>query len=201
MIKNNLQILVDQLKRKRNVEIHSCAFYPPLTEDEIAVLTKHMDVPASLMEFYSASNGFQLSYTFSKNRDFNKEAFGYYDEAFPKMWPNENYWHLDGCINILPLDFILLNNWKDYIWFDSPDGSNPHLEFEKKLFPFDVFSKESIAAMQFIDGDIKIYLSSDHNATYLDYPAISMDNYLAGVISTKGSIVKRSEIFINNEVF
>jgi uncharacterized protein YehS (DUF1456 family) len=65
------------------------------------------------------------------------------------------------------------------------------------LLPFDVFSKTSIAAMQVKDKGIKIYLSSDHNASYLDFPPISLDTYLEGIIATQGIIEKRSKIFIN----
>jgi hypothetical protein len=195
MYKEKIDTMLEKLNKQKDITIHSSYIFPPLSNDELTVLKKEFSIPKILFDFYKEMNGFQVSYTSKSNKDFKKEAFGYYDNAFPKMWPNENYWHLDGCINLLPIDFIYRNNWKDYIWFDDPKGKNANIDFEKKILPLDVFSKSSIAAMMAVDNEVKVYLSSDHNASYLDYPPISLEAYLDGIIHTKGLVEKRPDIF------
>lgn len=187
-------ILTEKIKRSKNVSVHSSFIYPPLEKKVLEALLEQLPIHDDLAEFYAEMNGFQLSYTFRNNPDFDKEAFGYYDQAFPKMWTNENYWHLDGCINILPVDFILGNNWKDYIWFEPSKGINPKLEFEKQLLPFDVFSKDSITVFHPMEN--AIYLATDHNASYYDFKPTTPSEYLRGILDTRGLVEKRSSLFV-----
>ncbi len=194
--------LHSRLKQRSDVNIHSCRLTPPLSKNELDLLEKNYSLPEDLLHFY-LTNVFQLCYTFRKNKDFDKKTFGSNDSAFPLMWPNESYWSLDGCINILPIDFILKYQWKDYIWFDSSCSDytitfngkeQPGLAFEKKLLPFDVFRKDAIAVLHFENDKAKILLSNDHNASYTDYKPMSFEAYIDKLVATNG-LVKREKYF------
>ncbi len=159
----------------------------------------------AIRDFYAELNGWQLSYVAETNADFKQKEFGTYSAAFPWMWPNENYWHLDGCINILPLEVMMENNWEGYLWFktekeysiDYKGKKMLQQEFEKKLKPLDVFSKSSIAVVYPDKGNFDVLLSSDHNASYTDFPEIDFETYFEGLIKTKGDSNKRRDIFKN----
>ena len=148
-------------------------------------------------------NGCQLSYTFSSNKDFDKKKFGQYETVFPYLWPDEVYWQLDGCINILPIEFLLQNNWKDYSWFDSPYDSIikykgnevSHREFSKSVKPFDIFSKSTIAVLYLENGACDVVLSTDHNAAYNDFLPMDFDSYINNIIASKGLVDDREKFF------
>ncbi len=203
MYKEKIEKLFRKIKKRNDVEIHSCIISPAISNIKREAIFQEFDIHHSLVEFYNELNGFQLSYTYKTNKEFNKNDFGYYDGDFPPMWPNENYWHLDGCINILPLDLIYRNNWKDYIWFDSQNDSMivykgasiSRLNFEKQVRPLDVFSKVSIAAMYTNKNFCDILLSTDHNSSFTDYLPISFESYLKGVIETEALLDQRKELF------
>jgi hypothetical protein len=205
MYKQKLNDLFSEISHAGDIEVHSFILRPPLSSEELDKLFHEHKLPSALMLFYGQMNGCQLSYTFKSNTDFKKEEFGYYDHEFPLMWPNENYWHLDGCINILPIDFICRNNWKDYIWFDSKndvemqykDQLIKQSDFEKRIKPVDVFSKHSIAVIFPVGEESDILLSTDHNASYTDYESVKFDEYIDAVIYTNGIIDKRKEVFIH----
>lgn len=199
--------LFTETEHAKDVEVHSSVIRPALPKKQLDELFNEYKLPSALMTFYEQMNGCQLSYTFKTNMDFKKDEFGYYDREFPFMWPNENYWHLDGCINILPVDFVYRNNWKDYIWFDTKNEEviwykgqeMKQSDFDKKIKPVDLFSKDSIAVL-FPGNDLgDILLSTDHNASYTEYEPISFNEYLDGIIKTKGIIDKRSEIFTSKK--
>ena len=195
--------LHSRLKKRSDIEIHSFKIGDKLSKSAIKQILKNQELPSDVLDFYEQLNGFQLSYTFKNNLHFKKDEFGHYDQAFPYMLPNDHYWQLDGCINILPLDFMVNKNWQDYIWFDYPydnkvkyKGSlvSEH-EFEKELFPFDVFCKCSIVAIHFDKDCSSILLSTDHNACYFDYRPLNFKNYIDGILEMDGLIDNREKIF------
>jgi hypothetical protein len=203
MYKEKIEALFSKMKGMKEIDIHSCVIHPPLEKKKLKSICDEFKIPEALFLFYSEMNGCQLSYTFKSNKDFDKEKFGYYDDAFPAMWPNENYWSIDGCINILAVDFIFKNNWKDYIWFETADKTKItynhqqiiKTDFEKQLKPFDVFSKNSIAVIYPVNEAGDILLSTDHNASYIDFLPVTIEAYINGIISTGGIIDKRNDIF------
>ena len=203
MEKKAITELADAIMKNPEMELHSFVINPPLPAAKLAKLSDQFSLPENLLKFYREMNGFQLSYTYRSNTSFLKEKFGHYDRGFPHMWPNENYWQLDGCINILPLDFMLLNDWKDYIWFENVTDTTIEYKgktlsrtaFEKKLRPFDLFSKSSIAVVHFDKNNCDVLLSTDHNASYTDYKPLSLEAYINGVIKIKGIIDARPGLF------
>ncbi len=207
MYKEKLDRLFNDIINLKDVEIHSCHIRPALEKEQLKKLFSEYVIPSEFKLFYEQMNGCQISYTFKSNSDFRKEEFGYYDKEFPAMMPNENYWHLDGCINILPVDFAFRNSWKDYIWFDNIKDQTilyqgneiKRLVFEKQIKPIDLFSKESIAVLYPAVDHCDVLLSTDHNASYTDFEPIGFDEYIEAVIQTKGLIEKRKEIFSNSK--
>jgi hypothetical protein len=198
-----VQHLFNTLSSQGKVRVHSFEVRKPVKPSELERFRERFKLPDELVEFYQYSNGFQLSYTFTENEDFDKSSFGSYRGAFPYLWPNETYWHLDGCINVLPIEVIFNVSWKDYIWFDSGNSYTITFEgveydqsvFEKNIRPFDVFSKSSIAACYVKRGVCDILLSTDHNASYTDFRPMSLAKYLDGVINTEGRVNKRKDLF------
>ena len=203
MYLEKIEAFIKKLKESKNIDIHSVAVHPPIARKELKNISSDLNLSDPLMAFYMEVNGFQVSYTFKKNKDFNKADFGYYDDSFPFMWPNDNYWHLDGCINILPIEFIVRNNWKDYIWFETNvqstitfngTGMN-RSEFEKQIKPLDVFSKDSIAVYYYDKNKFEILLSTDHNSSFTDYKPVDFETYFKGLIETAGLLDERQKIF------
>lgn len=203
MYKERFIKLHDDLLKRGDVQIHSFEVRPSLGKKALEEVSNENRLPDDISSFYQETNGFQMSYTFKQNDRFNKEKFGSYKSGFDPMWPNEAYWQLDGCINILPIDLILKQSWKDYVWFESQTENRivykgnevNQLEFEKKVRPFDIFSKSMIAAFFIENNRCDILLGTDHNASFIDYEPISLDDYLNKVIETEGVIDKRTEIF------
>ena len=201
--KKKLLELHEGLIKDPSLEVLNFYVAPPLSLDKLQKLGLNKE----LLDFYSETNGIQLSYVRKDNEDFDKAFFNKFKgDLFPWMWQNENYWHLDGCIHILPIDLIFESDWKGYIWFESQKkhyieykGERmPQLEFERKLKPFDVFSKSSIAVINPVGDDFEILLSTDHNASYTDFNPIRFTKYIHGVIQTKGLIEKRKDVFYIN---
>lgn len=195
--------LINRIRNSENTVMHSAKIWPPLPFAELESLASMYNIPADIISFYREMNGFQLSYTFIDNTDFDKKDFGTYAEAFPPMWPNEHYWHLDGCINILPVQLVFGSDWKDYVWFDT-DGDYireyrseqiSSREFDRQVKPIDVFCKEEIAAALCRNGKADILLGSDHNASFTDYEPISFSTYFEGLCHTEGRTDDRREIF------
>jgi len=201
MYKSMFNKLFSFIKETKNIMVHSCIIRNP--HPQIEKLVSEYSLSLDIANFYREMNGCQLSYTLKSNKGFDKDKFGYYDTEFPYMWPNENYWQLDGCINILPVDFVCRNNWKEYIWFENKDDRDIVLKnrvikqslFEKKIKPFDVFSKESIAGFFIDDEETIILLSTDHNASFLDYMPMNFREYIEAIIKSKGLITNRKQIF------
>lgn len=193
----------NRLIKSQDIQMHSFGINPPLGKERLQALCGDIRLTPELEAFYLEMNGCQLSYTFVSNADFNKKEFGYYDNTFPVMWPNNNYWNLDGCINILPLDFLMLNDWTAYTSFDLPDAIKINYKgidmarnhFEKNLKPLDVFSKDVIAVVYFHQNDCDIVLGTDHNASYTDFLPMDFDEYFNNIIISEGLVDGREKFF------
>lgn len=203
MYLSEVKALIKRVRDSENTIIHSCKIWPPLLLAELETIASVHNIPADIISFYKEMNGFQLSYTFSDNVDFDKKNFGTYAEDFPPMWPNEHYWHLDGCINILPVQLVFESDWKDYIWFDTDEDGPikyqgeilPRRGFDRQVKPIDVYSKDSIAACFCRNGKADILLGSDHNASFTDYNPVRFEDYFEGICKTNGIIDARESIF------
>jgi hypothetical protein len=201
LYKDKITKLHQLLSKDASVKLQSFFVGQPASP---ALLDK-FGLRGAMRNFYAELNGWQLSYVWKENTDFKQKEFGIYEGAFPWMWPNENYWHLDGCINMLPLEVMMESDWEGYLWFktekenyiDYKGKKMPQQEFERKLKPLDVFSKSSIAVIYPDNGDFDVLLSSDHNAAYTDFPEIDFENYVEGLMKTKGDLNRRKEIFKN----
>jgi hypothetical protein len=195
--------LHEKLLKDTEVKVISFAVHPPLSEKEL----KSLALNEELHDLYATMNGCQLSYIYTNNEEFDAASFVKFSGSFSWDWPQQDYWQLDGCVNLIPIDIMMQQSWEELLWykqdakytFTYKNKVMNKLEFTKKIKPFDLYSKSTDAVIYCDEADVDVLLGIDHNASFDEFPPITLEKYLNGVIATAAKIDRRKEIFMPNE--
>lgn len=145
-----------------------------VTEKEFEAIEKRLKktIPASIKEFYSVFGYIKMLWHFDKP-----------PETYRKIYHNSLYLHSgqhNGCINILPITKFLFEDWK-----------NPELYLslpkDKDVRLFDLYSDSHIFGCELSnDEDPKIYLGSDHGASFDLLENLKFSDYIKTEIGIYG---------------
>ncbi len=203
--KKAISDLKKELQNDVSIELISFTLFDPVNEEKIrdAESSFGYKLPKVLVDFYRFSNGLQVRWKRKDEENEYKEEIMNAGDPFRWSWPAEHYWQLDGLINILNLDQFLFGSYKDFMWFDFEAGYSVSyfdkkinlLQFKKELRPFDVFDKYYTVAVYAADGSFDVLLGDDHNADFLHYGRISLDQYFQKLFATWGSVKARPGFF------
>lgn len=202
---------IEELERKllNNSELNVLSFhrFAPVSRETIILVEKTLNLrlPQDLIDFYLMSNGLQVRWNFSTKEITYLKEINISGNPFPSLWPAEHYWQLDGVINILPLENVFLNDYKDFMWFDFEkkytvdwkDQSIALDQFKRDLRPLDIFDKYYTVAIYQADPSMPLLLGEDHNADFLTYPPSDFKSYINFLFGSLGEVDKRKEFFLN----
>ena len=200
-----LLTVVEELEACKEVTILNFELYPGLAPDYFPEIEKSIGfpLPLSFVRFFSESNGFQLYWVHENDPD-HLHSSPQVSLPFPFDEPLQHHWFGTGCINILPLEKLLLENWT---WLLGSEGINDEIEFDQarysysnfysRISPLDLFSKyESMIA--FLDKkhkEIKLSLAVDQFADYTVSKITDFDSYLRFLVYSKGIVKERFHFY------
>lgn len=177
-------------------------FFDGITNAEYQNLVNESGFQLSkdVKDFYMQTNGLQFLYVKKSNTNFNLSGAPDNAKYFDWMWTWDDYWQLDGIINILPLQVSLRGNWNNIIYFNyqkemfiNSNGFNETIfDYRKRIRPFDFFSKDSVVSFyQSSKGKIEIVIGVENNTEFIHVKNQKFSSYLKYLLQTKGSPSKR----------
>jgi hypothetical protein len=203
--------MVDKIKQQSNRRILSFARFPPIGPEIIERIEREYDctLDRSVAEFFRESNGLQIRWTLTQaisdaasiGRD--KQAEDHH-QSFAWMLPWERRLQDTGIINILPLDKILLSDWKGFTWFGSERGSKrflgieyQYVNFLKMMKPFDIFGKyyTMVLFMKPTVATPLVLLAEDNLTDYSSSKITNFESYLEFLLATEGAVVERPRFY------
>jgi hypothetical protein len=119
--------MVEELKMMPHVQVTNFELFDPASTYEITATEESLGflLDNDIKDFYTISNGLQLKWIHKKNPKFNSDQHRYQKDGFDFIEPLEWYGSEDGCINILPLRMIFLEqNWGDIVWSYRDEGQS-----------------------------------------------------------------------------
>jgi hypothetical protein len=162
----------------------------------------------SVKDFFCLSNGLQLRWILKNDPNYNPETHRFSSEPFDWLDPWRSYLPDTGLINILPLEEIFFNEWKDYVWSPA-DAAVPErflgveyngVFFGKNIKPFDAFGK--FYSMVFFIGDknreYKVVMGDDHLADFKNSKVTNFESYLEFLLATRGIVEERKKFYLDS---
>lgn len=205
-VKHDLASLKGLIENDESIKLINFQTFLGLNESQLNSLESRFSVKfdSEIRAFFSETNGFQMRWMHKSNADFNPSSDIYDSNPFEWLSPMDNYWKYDGVINILPLEMIFTEKWKNIIWFD---GDKEHkiefkgelislLKFKKRMRPFDIFSKDQAAAFYLHGKHISnVILGQDGFIEFESSKLITFKRYLDFLILSKGDVERRRALF------
>lgn len=145
--------MVDELRQHSQVELLSFHTFPPIEEEHFHFLEKKYNTtfPKSIRNFYSLTNGLQLSWILKNNEHFSKEEYQFPSEILPWFFFEKTLKFEDGVIMLLPLEIALEKNIVD------PFSQFYHVIFSLENFHLSL-SEDDHFSNEFLTTDFASYL-------------------------------------------
>lgn len=199
-----IEALRSELEADAQVDLLCFHAFPPAPED---ALRTQPALKEEIRDFYRTANGWQVRWVYKDNDRLSSDDR---DKLRPVqadwLWPMDQYYQLDGVINILPAELAFGGNWEDIMWYPTDKDFEVSfqknqwnlLRFKQSLYPFDLFSKEGTVALLGGERKMPALLGADHNVDFTSYKPLPFRKYLEQLIATKGAVARYQTIFKAN---
>ncbi len=200
--------MIRELDSMPCIEILSFNLFDPVDINVVRSIESLLGIALGSLvkDFYTKSNGLQLKWIHQSNPSFDSSKHCFEEGGFDYLQPLEWYESVDGCVNILPLEAIFLEqDWEDVVWFFEDQNSDlvfnnkefNRLELKQTFKPFDIFSKSETMAFLIEDGigDLKALLLQDHFAE-IEYSRLTnFSSYLEFILHHWGLVDERENFY------
>lgn len=208
---DRFKAMVEELRAHPDVVVTHFNVFPGISDRLIKRIryTLGYELDVSILSFFQATNGLQLRWIHKSNKHYKSLASNDDSHRPPLTVLSvlEDNNRVDGCVNILPIESIFLDNdiWKGTIWWENFDNESttifngkdyPRLDFKRSIRLFDFYSQYNDAAfvLYFKSPNPPVVRGEDVRASYDDSEIVTFAAYMEQILRKKGQISGRKPL-------